>query len=161
MSDEKEKEKPKEKKINFYNGAVIGIEDKGDYKEIKIYDGMGTFFCRKDLGIKVGQGYKFGIVDTDTPKRYEIVSVEQQILKQPAFKSKEPAVPGAPNPPKQMVKMALEDYRELVSGKNIKIRAECLSAAIKILEKTAVIESPENFMRRAINLAKDIEPYFV
>ena len=152
MDENKEENKPEEKKINFYNGAVIGIEDKGDYKEVKIYDGMGTFFCRKDLGIKVGVGYKLGIIDTETKGRYEIVSVEQQILKEPALKIKDPE--------KTVVKMTLEDYKELLGGKHIKIRAESLNAAIKMCEKTIITDSPENFMRRAIGLAKDIEPYF-
>ncbi len=142
----------KEKKIAYIGGAVIGMTKNGDIFEVELYDNQGTYFCKKGLGIKVNCGYKFGITDTNEKNRYEIVSVEQQMLKDPVFKI------GAPN--KQEVKMPLEQYKELLTAKHIKIRAECLSNAIKICDATFTEREPVRFMRKVLTIAKDLEPYF-
>lgn len=140
-------------KINYITGAIIGLEKKGDYTEISMYDGIGTFFCRKDLGMKVGVAYKFGIVDTKELNRWEIVSIEQQLIKEPAFETKGQGVP--------MIQMSRDDYRELAGMKNLKIRAEAMNTALKICELTVKEKSsPENYARIALGIAKDLEPYF-
>ncbi len=142
-----------EKKIAYISGAVIGMEKKKDIFEIELYDHQGaTYFCRKGLGIKVNSGYKFGIIDTDKNNRYEIVSVEQQMLKDPVFK--------VGPPEKKEVRMPLEQYKELITAKHIKIRAESLSNAIKICDATLCERDPAKFMRKVLNIAKDLEPYF-
>jgi hypothetical protein len=141
-----------EKKVVFITGAITAMEKKGELTEITIFDNSGTFFCKKELGLKVGCGYKIGIIDTETKDRYEIVSVEQQIIKEPAFQ-----IPGSQQ---KMVQMSLEDYKELVGGKHIKIRAECLNAAIKICEKTLITNNYELFAREAKKIALSLEPFF-
>ena len=142
-----------EKKISYIGGAVIGMEKNGDIFEVELYESpKGMYFCRKGLGIKVNSGYKFGIVDTDKKNRFEIVSVEQEMLKNPVFKV------GAPE--KKEVRMPLEQYKELLTAKHIKIRAECLSNAIKICEATLTERDPLRFMRKVLTISKDLEPYF-
>lgn len=138
-----------EKKVAYVSGAVIGMKKVGDIYEVEIYDHRGTYFCRKGLGMKVNAGYKLGIIDTDTKNRYEIVSVEQEMMKDPVFKIG----------PKE-VKMPLEQYKELLTAKHIKIRAESLSSAIKICDATLSERDPEKFMRKCLSIAKDLEPYF-
>ena len=142
----------KEKKINYINGAVIGMKRNGDVFDVELHDNSGKFFCRKELGIKVSCGYKFGIIDTDKPNTYEIVSIEQQIIRDPAFGIKGPPVP--------QVKMSLEDYKDLLHAKHIRIRAECLNAGIKMCEVTLTERDPLKFMRKVLTVAKDLEMYF-
>lgn len=149
MTEEKKEE---EKKVNYINGAVTSMEKKGEIFEVTLYDNQGTYFCKNGIGIKVGSGYKFGIIDTDTKNRYEIVSVEQQIIKEPAFQIKGPQA--------TMVQMTMDDYRELLNGKHIKIRAESLNAAIKICEKTFIASNPEMLAKKAKEIALQFEPYF-
>ncbi len=142
-----------EKKIAYVGGAVIKMEKKGDIYEVELYDHQGaTYFCRKGLGIKTGSGYKFGIIDTEENNRYEIVSVEQEMLKDPVF------IKGLPE--QKQATMPLEQYKELITAKHIKIRAESLSNAIKICEATLSERDPAKFMRKVLNIAKDLEPYF-
>ena len=141
-----------EKKIAYISGAVIGMEKNGDIFEVKLYDNTGSYFCKTGLGIKVNAGYKFGITDTDVKNRYEIVSVVQEMLKDPVFKK------GLPE--KQQVTMPLEQYKELLTAKHIKIRAECLSNSIKICDATLTEREPVRFMRKVLTIAKDLEPYF-
>ncbi len=142
-----------EKKIAYIGGAVIGMEKHGDIFEVELYESpKGMYFCKGGLGIKVNSGYKFGIIDTDTKNRYEIVSVVQEMLKDPVFKI------GVPE--KKEVKMPLEQYKELLTAKHIKIRAESLSSAIKICEATLTERDPLRFMRSVLTIAKDLEPYF-
>jgi len=139
-----------EKKVAYVSGAVIKMEKVGDIFEIELYDHQGaTYFCRKGLGLKVNAGYKLGIIDTDTKNRYEIVSVEQEMMKDPVF-----------NLANKEVKMPLEQYKELLTAKHIKIRAESLSSAIKICDATLSERDPEKFMRKCLSIAKDLEPYF-
>jgi len=142
----------KEKKIAYISGAVIGMEKKGDIFEVELYDAHGTYFCKKGLGVKVNCGYKLGVIDTDVKDRYEIVSVVQQMMKDPVFK--------IPTPRGKEVKMPLEQYKELLTAKHIKIRAESLSNAIKICEATLSERDPLKFKRKVLTIAKDLEPYF-
>ncbi len=143
----------KEKKTAYISGAVIGMTKKEDFFEVELYDHQGaTYFCRKGLGIKVNCGYKFGIIDTNENNRYEIISVEQQLVKDPAL------IRGLPQDKK--VTMPLEQYKELLTAKHIKIRAEALSNAIRICDATLSERDPEKFMRKVLNIAKDLEPYF-
>ena len=152
-------------KINYITGAVTGLENKGELTEVTMYDGIGTFFCKKALGMKVGCAYKFGIVDTPEDKRYEIVSIEQQLIKEPAFQPKVPEQPNGASQPagpqQQMVQMSLADYKELLNAKNIKIRSESIKAALEICGLTVKKKSsPENYKRTVLNVAKDLEQYF-
>ena len=142
----------KEKKINYINAAVTGSKKEGENIIIELFDFPGKFICKKSLGIKVSCGYKLGIVDGDKKGEYEIVSVEQQIIKDPAFAPK--------GPPIQKVTMFKSDYSELVNLKHVRIRAECLNAGIKICDITLTERLPEKFMRKVLTIAKDLEPYF-
>lgn len=138
--------------VSYITGAIIGMEKKGKVFEVNIYDHPGrSYFCKEEMGIKVGSGYKLGIVEREK-KRYEIVSVEQQIMKDPAFTIKGPQTP--------MVQMKQEDYKELVMAKNIRIRNFALDAAIKICKETIVADSPQKYASEVKKLAKDLEMYF-
>jgi len=139
--------------VYYLNGAVISMENKGDHFEIRLYDHAAEYFCRTGLGIKVSNGYRFGIRDTDTKNRYEIVSVEQQAIKEPAFQ-----VQGAQ---KNLLAISVEDYKELVGGKHIKIRKESLDVALKILDKFVKEKvTPEEYLKMARELALKAEPYY-
>lgn len=140
-----------EKKINYITGAVTGMKREGDNFIVELYDFPGKFFCRKELGIKAGCGYKLGIID-HKKNEYEIVSVEQQIITNPAFAPKGPG--------EQNVMMKMVDYKDLLNAKHIKIRAECLNSAIKMCEITLTERDPLKFMRKTLTIAKDLEPYF-
>ncbi len=140
------------KKVNYINAAVTGMKREGDTFIVELHDFPGKFFCRKELGIKTSSGYKFGIIDGKEKGTYEIVSVEQQIIRDPAFA---PKAPGG-----QKVQMSMADYKDLLNAKHLRIRTESLNSAIKICENTLTEKTPEKFMRKVLTVAKDLEPYF-
>jgi len=139
-------------RINYIIGAIDKIEEI-DEKTVKvtIFDNSAVFICKKILGIKVGSGYKMGIKDTAIKDQYEIVSLEQQIIKNPAFKIK-----GAGT---TMVQVPLEDYKNLMSNKDVLIRECCLRAAIDMIDKTEKGLDTHSFKRKTIDLARELEQY--
>lgn len=138
--------------ISYITGAIIGMEKKGDIYEVHIYDHPGlSYFSKTGAGIKVGSGYKLGVVERER-KRYEIVSVEQQIMKDPAFTIK--------GPQPQIVQMKQSDYKELITAKNIRIRNFAIEAAIKICKHTINSDSPAKFKVEVLKVSKNLETYF-
>ncbi len=147
------KDKKQDKsKVCYITGAVIGMEKKGDIYEVELHDNPGTFFFTNLMGVRVGNGYKFGIIDTPTKNRYEIVSIKQPILTDPAFRIK--------GPQGEIAQMKASDYRELVSAKHCRIRNFAIEAAIKICKHTTISSNAKQFKKEVLEVARDLEPYF-
>ncbi len=143
----------KEKKVGYITGALTGIKKNGDVYEATFHDKSGTYFFKKALGMNVGSGYKLGIIDTDKPNRYEIVSVEQPLLADPAFTIK--------GPQGKVVQMKEQDYRDIIQAKKIKIRTETIKSAIEICKHTLNLpKRPDLFEKEVLKLSKDLEQYF-
>ncbi len=140
------------KKVSYIHGAVTVIEKKEDIFEVTLHDNQGTFFCKKGIGLRVGAGYKIGLLDTNTKNRYEIVSVEQELITDPAF-----AIKG---PQQTMIKMTANDYKELLAAKQIKIRTESLNSAIEICKHTIQSTNAVTFKTKVLEIAKELEYYF-
>lgn len=167
--------------IGYITGAVIKYEKLNEEQnEISIYDHDETYFCSKSVQLKVGQGYKFGVkeilpipttLDGKKIRRFEIVSIEQVILKNPAFEIKsQPAISGQPTVSGQpiqtmaqvkVVQMPFEDYKELVSQKSVRIKENCLKAAIEICrDEGSIYANVDALKRGVVRIATELEQYF-
>jgi hypothetical protein len=166
--------------IGYVTGAVIKYEKiNEEQNEISLYDHDETYFCTKSIQIKVGQGYKFGVkevlpsplgADGKPKRRFEIVSIEQVILKNPAFEAtanvpiaqstSQTATVAQPVVQVKVVQMPIDDYRDLVSQKSIRIKESCLKTALDVVKEWGEFENVGLYVKEVVRIANELEQYF-